>query len=350
MMFSLPGVTPYVPVSPNPLSARPGSSARDRPGWRRPLRQAVGGGRERSPGLPSSRRRSGGGRGEERRGGQGPQQRPECEPEPASAGCPAGDCRSREPFTPRPAVKRLRGRWLLFPCGHGKGLFYFNRCPGEGLGGFRRRILTLRPAGARLPHRPPRLPRHGRRRWLRGRRHLLGSFAWWRGQKAGLGSGGEMPLREHWGWGAKGNSEGPGGQRGPGAGGAASGWEELQELLGLSRLSRPTAAASMRRTPSLQPPRSTLRPGLGTGMKHLHQGWEGKLKVQLVVWVEPWWKMGLRSSLSNHVSSAQEPLLTASKQLLSEVGWTAKKALNMLRFGFVLPSLSSLGDTGFYPL
>lgn len=37
--------------------------------------------------------------------------------------------------------------------------------------------------------------------------------------------------------------------------------------------------------------------------------------------------MELRNNLGNHISSAQEPLRAASRQVLSEAGQMAKKAL-----------------------
>lgn len=92
------------------------------------------------------------------------------------------------------------------------------------------------------PPPTPRLRRRGERRWLRGRRHLLGSFAWLGGK--------------------------------------------IQSTVG----------------------------AMST--------------VQV--------KMELRNSRSN-------------RQLLAEVRQPATKALSMLWFGFVLPSLSSLGDMGIYP-
>lgn len=51
-------------------------------------------------------------------------------------------------ISPGNLQEKQRGRWLLFPRGHGKGLLYFNRCRG-GQGAFLRHILFQRLAGAR---------------------------------------------------------------------------------------------------------------------------------------------------------------------------------------------------------
>lgn len=228
---------------------------------------------------------------------------------PAPAGSrPAGGCRSRAPSTPRLAVSAAWARAPV-PLRHGKGLFYFNRRPG-GQRGFLHRILSRRPAGAapRPAASPPRktamvegpAPSSGLRRAAEGAEGRAGE----RRGDATEGAprvGSERELR------------GPGGERAPAAGAAASTGEELPQLSGLHASSCPPAAAERFQA---RPRRGdeTPAPGLG-GKIRSRVGGMGRAQV----------KMGLRSSWSNKVFSAWEPPLAASRQLLSEVRRPAKK-------------------------
>lgn len=251
------------------MSLGPGSSVQARLGWRQPPRGGVGSGPKRSPRLSSSRRGSGGGRGKAGRGH-------------SSARSASQHRRGHVPLA-AVACRRLshcdmqskpRGRWLLVTCGHGKGLFYFNRCPGR-QGGFLLRILSQRPAGAAPPSRAASPARKATMvegpAPSSGLRHTAEGTEGQAGERRGNAAEGAARM---------GSSEGHGKVQAPGTGGTASADEELRELSGLSRLFPPYSCCLREESPvpPATPECSQAQP------QHWDetppQGWEGKFKVQ----------------------------------------------------------------------
>lgn len=158
-------MTSYAPLSPSPVSPGwdlcPGQAGLEAAAPRR--------GQRRPEGLPGALPLSAGLRKRARRGGQGPQQLP---------GCRAASARPR-PAGAFPTATCSESRaddGSCSPAGTAGGCLILIAAPGD------RDVFPLpyficAPRRCRPPP-TPRLPRRGERRWLRGRRHLLGSFAW----------------------------------------------------------------------------------------------------------------------------------------------------------------------------